>query len=122
MSFIEGHDDGVSINLSWRTLEDHFRSLRGHKFLAAFDPTAGWYRACVVRTAESDAITVDLPTWIVPGGRYARLRLRGDDGVPAAKLCTAFATLERTHKVDQGRPRIEHYRRHTEVDVLVPVF
>ena len=121
VSFVEGRDEGVSINASWRTLEDLFPSLRGHKFLATFDPTAGWYRACVARTSESDSITAGLPTGIVPGGRYARLRLRGDDGVPAEELFAAFAALEEAHDVDQNRPRIEHYRRHTEVDALVPV-
>lgn len=121
MRFVEGIDDGGSIGASWRSLEGLFVSLRGFKFLATFDPVAGWYRACVVSTPDSDAITPSLPTWTVPGGRFARVRLRGDAGVPPEELFAAFTALAETHDVDPNRPHIEHYRRHTEVDVLVPV-
>ncbi|MCZ3387636.1 MAG: hypothetical protein LH645_00585 [Actinomycetia bacterium] len=78
--FVEGIDESGSIGASWRGLADLFPSLRRHKFLAAFDPVAGWYRACVVSTPGSDAITASLSTWTVPGGRYARVRLREDAG------------------------------------------
>jgi hypothetical protein len=121
VSYIEGHDEVDSIRASWRALEELFPSLSGHKFLATFDPVAGWYRACVVRTPASDAVTGDLPTGEVPGGKYARLRLQGEAEELYSRLPAAFAEVEAMTDVDPERPRIEFYRRHTEVHVLVPV-
>ena len=119
--FVEGRDEIDSIRHSWRTLEDLFPSLSGLTFLAAFDPVAGWYRACVVRTPESDAIADALATDVVPGGDYARLRLQGEADSLYEQLPAAFAAVEGASEVDPNRPRIEYYRRHTEVHVLVPV-
>lgn len=119
--FVEGRDELSSIRTSWRTLEERFPSLTGFKFLATFDPAAGWYRACVVRTPGSDAITQDLATDVVPGGAFARMRLLGEASSLYEQLPTAFAALEAVSDVDPDRPRIEYYRRHTEVHALVPV-
>jgi DNA gyrase inhibitor GyrI len=119
--YLQCHDDVSEIRATWRTLEDFFPSLSGQKFLGVFDPAAGWYRACVVETPDAKRAISDLPRTVVPGGGYARLRLQGEAEALYSLLPAAFATLEASCVVDAGRPRIEVYRRHTEVDVLVPV-
>ena len=119
--YIEGRDEIGEIRASWRALESLFPSLSGHKFLATFDPVAGWYRACVIETPDSEQHTSHLPTAVVPGGHYARLRLQGEALALYELLPAAFAKLEAVSDVDPERPRIEFYRRHTEVHVLVPI-
>jgi hypothetical protein len=119
--YIECRDEIGEIRATWRALESLFPTLTGHKFLATFDPVAGWYRACVVATPDSEAVTGDLPTATVPAGKYARLRLQGDADALYDLLPAAFAALETNCEIDPGRPRVEFYRRHTEVHVLVPV-
>ena len=121
MRYLECRDEPLAISGAWAAVEGHFTSLRGLHFLAIFDPDAGWYRACVVRSAHIDALAADLPTGHIPGGRYARCRLRGPDGVDVARVFDAFESLRLAHVLDPTRPQIEHYRSHTEVDVLVPV-
>ena len=120
--YIECRDDIEEIRPTWRALENLFPSLKGLKFLATFDPVAGWYRAGVVETPASDSVTSDLPSAVVPGGHYSRLRLQGEADAVYGLLPAAFAQLEAISDVDPDRPRIEYYRRLTEVHVLVPVF
>ena len=119
--YIECRDTVEEIRPTWRALEDLFPSLKGLKFLATFDPAAGWYRACVVETPDSESLTSHLPSAVVPGGHYSRLRLQGEAEALYDLLPAAFAQLEAISDVDPDRPRIELYRRHTEVHVLVPV-
>ena len=52
--------------------------MRGRRFIAAFDPLQGWYRACVEIRVEMTDAECDLPEMVIPGGPYLRLRLRGD--------------------------------------------
>jgi len=56
---------------------------------------------------------------VLAGGRYARLRLRGE-GV-FADIGPSFAALSGEVPVDDARPWLEFYRRHDEVDLLVPL-
>ena len=119
--YLECRDDGHEITAAWTAVEGHFTSLRGLHFLAMFDPGLGWYRACVTRTAVVDELAADLSTGRIPGGRYARSRLRGAEGVEVERIINAFEALRTSINVDPHRPQIEHYRSHTEVDVLVPV-
>jgi hypothetical protein len=56
-----------------------------------------------------------------PGGRYLRARLRGDPPAVYARIGPTFDDLVQAHKPDESRSSLEHYRRHDEIDLLLPV-
>ncbi len=112
--------DGPAIGAAWDRLED-LVGLRGRRFLGIFNTTAGWYRTCVALRAGDDPEALGLPTGVVPGGRYLRARLRGETPAVYDRLAPTYAELQRTGVLDSSRPGIEYYRRHDEIDVLMPV-
>ena len=88
----------------------------GRKLFGFWDPSVLEYRACYATREDDDA---DLERRVLPGGRYRRSRLRGDDAYE--RIGPAFDELAKDAAVDEGRPWLEVYRRHDEVDVLVPI-
>ena len=119
--FVEVADRPEEIRRGWTLLEDTIGSLRGRKFLGAFDEAVGRYRACVQVTPDDDPASLGLSTGVVPGGAYARARLRGEPEELYQRIPSTFAALEASVERDRDRPGIEVYRRHGEVDLLVPL-
>ena len=122
---VEGADaDQAAITAAWRDLEVAVGSLKGRRFLAAFDSAGGWYRACVqTRDGAIDEVTPEegaLPEMLVPGGLFVRVRLRGEPPGVYSEIAPAYSLLERSATLDAGRPGLELYRRHDVVDVLMP--
>jgi DNA gyrase inhibitor GyrI len=114
----------------WRSIPDAARTAftilekavpaKGRKIFGYWHPPAMQYRACYGLRDADDPADVGLSAGIVPGGRYRRTRLKGA-GV-FAQIPDAFVFLEGMGGLsDDGRPWLEVYRRHDEVDVLVPV-
>jgi hypothetical protein len=58
---------------------------------------------------------------MLPGGRYLRTRLRGEPPELYARIGPTFDKLVGLAAADESRPSIEFYRRHDEVDLLLPV-
>jgi hypothetical protein len=93
---------------------------RGRKMLGYWSPHELQYRACYARQDGDDPRAMGLLTGTVPGGRYRRLRLKADDVF--ARIPAGFDLLASAGPVaDDGRPWLEIYRRHNELDLLVPV-
>jgi hypothetical protein len=112
--------DGVaSIRRAWDELEAVV-PLRGRHFYGAFDPVANDYRACV-EVGEADALVPGLESGTLPGGRYLRARLRGEPPAVYERIGPTFDELTRQTKPDESRPSLEHYRRHDEIDLLLPI-
>jgi hypothetical protein len=57
----------------------------------------------------------------LPGGRYLRARLRGDPPGLYERIKPTFDELIREAAADETRPSLEHYRRHDEIDLLLPI-
>ena len=95
-------------------------ALRGRHFYGAFDPVANDYRACV-EIRDGDELAPGLESGTLPGGRYLRARLRGDPPAVYERIGSTFDELTRQAKPDETRPSLEHYRRHDEIDLLLPV-
>ena len=119
--YVEVPDALDDIRTAWPTLETAVGSLTGRHFLAAFDPVAGWYRACVEVGAAGSAAERRLPETVVPGGRFLRVRLRGEPPDVYDEIAPAYRLLESSARRDDSRPSLELYRRRDEVDVLMPV-
>lgn len=112
--------DGLEhVTRAWNELEAVV-ALRGRHFYGAFDPIAGDYRACV-EVREDDELVPGLETGMLPGGRYLRARLRGDPPGVYELVGPTFDELAREAKPDESRPSLEWYRRHDEIDLLLPV-
>ncbi len=119
--YVEVPDELDQIRLAWPTLEAAVGSLRGRRFVAAFDPVAGWYRACVESRGEVTEAERDLPEMVIPGGRFMRIRLRGEPPAVYDQIAPTHERLESLAARDVSRPSLEHYRRLDQIDVLMPV-
>jgi hypothetical protein len=108
------------IRPAWNELERAVGSLRGRRFFGAFDPVAGEYRACV-QLRDGDEPVPGLEIGSLPGGRYLRARLVGEPPEVYELIAPTFDALARHADPDPSRPGIEHYRRHDEIDLLLPV-
>jgi DNA gyrase inhibitor GyrI len=75
--------------------------------------------ACVERLAGEES--GDLTEGVLPGGAYLRERLRGEPPELYDRIAPGFEALESQMPRDRRRPLLEHYRRHDEVDLLMPV-
>lgn len=95
--------------------------LRGRTYFGAFDLDGDEYRVCVKLREGDDPAALGLEPGTLPGGRYARVRLRGEPPGSYELIGPAFARLEARPDRDPSRPGIEHYRRHDEIDLLLPV-
>jgi hypothetical protein len=110
--FIRCADELDAMRDAWSRLEEVV-PLRGNKFFGTFDGHE--YRAC----AAADA--AGLERGVIPGGRYARMRLRGEAPAVYERIAPTVDALEAAVEVDRTRPVVEFYRRHDEIDVLVPI-
>ena len=119
VQFVRVADGLDEITRAWNELEAVV-TLRGRHFYGAYDPIADDYRACV-EMRESDVLVPGLESGTLPGGRYLRARLRGDPPGIYEEIKPTFDELIRQAKPDETRPSLEWYRRHDEVDLLLPV-
>ena len=92
---------------------------KGRKAYGFWNPVAKEYRACYL-LQPGDEPAGGLQVGRIPGGHYRRARIKDDEPFPL--IPGAFDALEAAGPVaNDGRPYIEFYRRHDEVDCLVPI-
>jgi hypothetical protein len=118
--FLRTADDPKEMGPAWQRLEE-LVGTRGRKFYGAFNPSTKEYRVCVQAQAEDDPHRLALETGTLPGGRYLRVRLRGEPPALYDRIGPTFQELARCAPSDETRPSIEFYRRHDEIDLLLPV-
>jgi hypothetical protein len=114
-------DGQAAISRGWADLEERVGSLHGRKFYGAFDATSGEYRVCVQLRDGDDPAAVGLELGTLPGGRYARVRLRGEPPDVYGLIAPTFERLAKRVDCDHRRPSIEFYRRRDVIDLLLPV-
>jgi len=119
--FLSSEDSPAGISAAWEQLESRSDSLQGRKFFGAFGFVSNEYRACVAVQEGDDAAKPRLEQGILPGGSYARVRLRSGPPAIYEEIQPAFEELARRPDRDDGRPSIEYYRRRNEIDLLLPV-
>jgi hypothetical protein len=118
--FISTPDDPEQFGPAFQRLEE-LVGTRGRKFYGAFYPREKEYRACVVTQDGDDAAALGVESGTLPGGRYLRARLRGDPPELYSRIGPTFHQLLGMAAGDESRPSLEFYRRHGEVDLLLPV-
>jgi hypothetical protein len=119
VQFVRVPDGLANIRRAWDELEA-LVALRGRHFYGAFDPVAGDYRACV-EVQEGEEPVPGLESGTLPGGRFLRARLRGEPPAVYERIGPTFDELTQHTKPDRSRPSLEHYRRHDEIDLLLPI-
>jgi len=119
VQFVRVPDGLDEIRRAWNELETVV-ALRGRHFYGAYDPIADDYRACV-EVREADDLVSGLESGTLPGGTYLRARLRGEPPGIYERIKPTFDELMRQGPADESRPSLEHYRRHDEIDLLLPI-
>ena len=103
---------------SFKLLESKLKSLKGRKFYGA--EHNGVYRACVAINSELDEQPLPHPHWIIPGGRYARVKIR-DWERNAQQIPEVFSELCQRKDYDADRSLIEYYRSQRELVLMAPI-
>jgi hypothetical protein len=118
--FILVRDDVAEMGPAWQRLEE-LVGTRGRRFFGAFYPSSKEYRVCVQLKEgdEPEALGLDMGT--LPGGCYLRARIRGEPPGLYERIAPTFQALLKGAASDETRPSIEHYRRHDEIDLLLPI-
>jgi len=119
--FLEVVDTQAGITQGWERLEAAIGDLRGRRFFGTVEAQAPGYRVCVQRRETDQPAELELSSGTIPGGRYLRVRLRGEPPALYQRIAPTVERLEATGRRDNARPVIEHYRRRDEVDVLMPL-
>jgi hypothetical protein len=114
-------DEQAAITRGWSELESAVGPLRGRRFFGVFDGVKHEYLVCVERREGDDPETLGLEAGTLPGGRYARRRLRGEPPAVYAEIGPAFEQLAQRADRDDTRPGIEFYRSRDVIDLLLPV-
>lgn len=112
-------DEESAIGQGIAQVEDAIGSLRGRKCYGAFEN--GEYRACVQVRDGDDAAAIGLEAGELPGGRYARVRLKGEPPDLYELIGPTFEQLSQRPDHDHARPGIEFYKRHDVIDLLLPI-
>ena len=118
--FLRARAEPAEMRQAWTALEE-LVGLRGRKFFGAMYPSREEYRACVQVRDDDDPDSLGLESGTLPGGRYLKARLRGSPPGVYERIPTTFAALLESASPDPTRPSIEFYRRHDEIDLLLPI-
>jgi hypothetical protein len=118
--FLRTADEVPAMRRGWERLEE-LVGLRGRAFFGAFYPRTREYRICARVQEGDDPATLGLESGSLPGGRYLRARLRGEPPQVYDRIGPTFQALLEAAESDESRPSIEHYRRHDEIDLLLPI-
>jgi effector-binding domain-containing protein len=110
-------DEESAIGKGIAEVEDAVGSLGGRKCYGAF--ADGEYPACVQVREDDDPAAIGLEVGELPGGRYARVRLKGESPNLYRLIGPTFGRL--AQRRDTTRPGIESYRRHDVIDLLLPI-
>lgn len=119
--FLQVSGESEQIRQAFSRIERLLGSRRGRKFFGVFNAAAGTYQACVALREGDEAESLGLRRGVLQGGPYVRMRLRQTSPGLHDEIVAAFEELQESTSRDRGRPRIEYYRGHGEVDVLMPV-
>ena len=118
--FIRTNDDPAEFGPAFQRLEV-LVGTRRRKFFGAFYPNKKEYHACVQLQEDDDPSALGLEMGTLPGGRYLRERIRGEPPALCERIAPTFEELLKHAASDESRPSIEFYRRHDEIDLLLPV-
>jgi len=110
-------DELTAMREAWDWFEN-LVGLKGRKMFARVDESAGTYTVC---TPLLPADSFDLAVGVLPGGRYRRTVLEGEPPGLYGQIGPAVEELKALGPWDSSRPLVEFYRRHTAIELWVPI-
>jgi hypothetical protein len=115
-------DREPEIKAAWQTLESRLSSLKGRKFygVCCREESEFVYYAGLEPLDTREVELLGLQTLTVKGGKHARVRL-SDWHNRTDQIGPIFDHLRETFPTNPSRPNVEHYRSHSDLDLLVPL-
>ena len=113
-------DELAHIQKLWPTFETRV-GLRGRKMYAYVDLLNNTYTACTPVREGDEPATLGLQVGRLPGGSFLRGVLVGDPPQLYERIGEAMTELQNAADADHSRPVVEFYRRHTEIELWMPV-
>ena len=104
--------------LAFARLEGQLTTLKGRRFYGVV--VDAQYRACVPIRPEDYADALPHPTWVIPGGKFARRKLAHWEQHRHLIGQTMLQMRERAD-YDTSRYCIEYYRSRRELLLMAPV-
>ena len=107
---------------AFEDLEKHLlHKLEGRKFYGVYQPATNEYRACVSRISTDDPTWFGLSAWVIPSGRYFRLKIKEKPASTSdrQKLIERIVE-ERAHQINRKKPLIEFFRTADELILYLP--
>jgi DNA gyrase inhibitor GyrI len=120
--YVEAKGGLSGVGKAWSELESNLPSLKGRKMYGAYydQDQDKVYRACVVIINDEEPKELGLPTWTIPGGKFARDKIE-NFASRVEIIGETFESMERECKRDPKRWYIEFYRSQNEVILLLPI-
>ena len=118
--FVRCADELAEMQTTWARFEE-LVGLHGRKFYGAYYPQTKEYRVCAQLREGEDAEAFGVESGELPGGRYLRARLQGEPPAVYERIGPIFTSMLERETADETRPSIEFYRRHDEIDLLLPL-
>jgi hypothetical protein len=113
-------DELPAIQALWPRFEA-LVGVRGRRMYAMVDLEAGTYAPCTPVRPDDDPAALGLETGVLPGGWYLRARITGEPPGLYERIGPAMQALSAAAPREPGRPLVEYYRRHDEIELWVPV-
>jgi hypothetical protein len=104
--------------VAFAKLEGKLATLRGRRFYGVV--VDGQYRACVAIRPEDHTDALPHPTWIIPGGRFARRKLLHWEQ-HRHLIGHMMLQMHERADLDTSRYCIEYYRSQRELLLMAPV-
>ena len=99
-------------------LEAKLETLKGRHFYGVV--LDGEYRACVAVGPDEGPGKLPYPTWVIPGGRFARRKL-ADWEQHRDLIGPTMMEMRTRGDFDPSRPCIEYYRSQRELLLMAPI-
>lgn len=116
--YVATNDTQEGPSQAFENLESRLSTLRGRKFYGTFQN--GEYRACVEIPPDDSPSALGIATWVIPGGKYAREKLK-DWQDKVSEIEKIFDSLSKSLRSDPERPSTEFYRSQKELILFLPI-
>lgn len=120
--FVFSKNGTVGASAAFDKLEAKLPTLKKRRFYGVLTGSSktGTYRACVGILDGDNPKAMNLETWTMPGGKYAREKIKNWHE-NLKRIGPTLDEMLKHYTVDPTRPTIEFYRSENELFLLLPI-